>query len=103
MAYKASDVWLRRADLTVRAQMLPRLHAVVQHPDDLDDARLYHAIEDHMHWVRDRSLAAFVAAVANVEAANAGNQLGAIDGDKSLRIGRDAAHRGGETRAIANA
>jgi hypothetical protein len=83
--------------------MPPRLHSVVEHANDFDDARSCHAIEDHMDRVRDRRLATFVTAVTNVKAANAGNELGAIDGRTSLRIGGDVAHRGGETRAIADA
>jgi hypothetical protein len=59
--------------------MQPRLHALVQHPDNLNNTRIYHAIEDEMHRVGDRRLAAIVAAVANVEAANAGVQLGPLD------------------------
>ena len=48
------------------------VHAFMQHSDDLDDARSYDAIEDHMHWIGDGGLATFVAAVANMETANAG-------------------------------
>lgn len=60
--------------------MPPRPHPLVQHAHDLDDPRFYHAIEDHMHRLRNRRLAAFVPAVADVEAANAGPELGAIHG-----------------------
>lgn len=52
----------------------------MQYAHDLDDPRFYHAIEDHMHRLRNRRLAAFVPAVADVEAANAGPELGAIHG-----------------------
>jgi hypothetical protein len=83
--------------------MPPRLHAVVQHAYDLDNARVDHAIEDRMYRVCHRRLAAFVTAVANTEAADAGNQLGTIDGQPSLGIGRDAAHRGTKARAITDA
>ena len=52
--------------------MPARLRAGVQYADDLDEARLYHAVEERVRRVRDRRLAAFVAAVANGKAANAG-------------------------------
>ncbi len=59
--------------------MQPWLHTVVQHTHDLDAARSHQAIEEHMHRGRDRRVGAFVAAVANVKAANPGVELGAID------------------------
>jgi hypothetical protein len=80
-----------------------RLHAVMQHPDDLDDARLYHAIEDDMYWIGDRRLAALVPAVPYVKAANAGIEFGAIQCRAAHRVGRDPAHGGGETCPIADA
>lgn len=49
-----------------------RLHAFVQHADDLDESLLYHAIEDDVHRIGDGRLAAFLAAVSNMEAADAG-------------------------------
>ena len=82
--------------------MPSRLHAVVEHADDLDDAWRYQAIEDHMNRVCDRHLAAFIAAVADVEAANAGNELGAIFCRPSVGKGRHTAHCCSEARPIAN-
>jgi hypothetical protein len=52
----------------------------VQHAHDLDNARLQHAIEDDMHRARDAGLAALAAAVADVKAARAWKQLGAVGG-----------------------
>ncbi len=79
------------------------LHAAVQDADDFHDARPNDAIKDEMRGIRDGRLAAVVAAVAYVEAANAGNELGAIGSRNSFRVGRDAAHRGCQERAIADA
>src|SRR5579863_8913769 len=56
-----------------------------------------------MHWIRDGRLSAFLAAQAKVETADAGSELGAIDGRRALGVRREAAHCGGKTRAIANA
>ncbi len=64
--------------LAHRFDMQPRLHAVMQHADDLDVPRSCHAIEEDMHWIGDRHLATFIAAVPDVKAANAGTELGAI-------------------------
>ncbi|MGA8157662.1 MAG: hypothetical protein WB822_15925 [Rhodoplanes sp.] len=58
-----------------RGDMPARLHAIVEHADDLDEAWFYHAVEDHMHRVRHRRLAAFAATVPDVKAADAGPQL----------------------------
>ena len=79
------------------------LHPVVKHADDFDEVRLQHAIKNHVGWVCDRRLAAFVAAVAGVEASNAGNELGAIDCQTPLWTNCDATHGGGETGPIPDA
>src|SRR4051794_40946474 len=72
----------------------------MQDADNLDDARFYHAVEDHVYRACDRNLAALVAAVANMKAANAGVELATIDRRSSLRIGCNAPHRRGEASAI---
>ena len=55
-----------------------RLHPLMQDTNDLDHARFWHAIEDHMHGIRHPRLAALVTAMADVEAAKAGRDLRAI-------------------------
>ena len=55
-----------------------RLHALVQHVDDLDNARLNHAIEDHMHGVQHGRLSAFVTGMPDVKATDARNKFAAI-------------------------
>ncbi len=79
------------------------LHPVVKHADDFDEVRSQDAIQNHVGWVCDRRLAAFVAAVAGGEASNAGNELGAIDCRTPLWTSCDATHGGGETRPIPDA
>lgn len=59
--------------------MPSRLHAVMQHADDFDNARFTHAIEEDMYWIGNRCLAAFFPTMANVKAAKAGNELGMIE------------------------
>jgi len=85
------------------ADMPFRLHAVVQYPDDLHEVRLQQTVEERVHRIGDRRLAAFVAAVAEVKAANAGDQLAAIDARRPLGIGGDTAQRGGEAGTVAEA
>jgi hypothetical protein len=52
------------------------LHPVVKHAENFDEVGLQHAIKNHVGWVCDRRLEAFVAAVAGVEASNAGKEFG---------------------------
>lgn len=83
------------------ADVPARLHAVMQHANYFDDARLKSAKENHMRRARDWRVTAFVAVVTNVETANAGTELGAINCRTPLRLSRDTSHRRGETGAVA--
>ncbi len=56
-----------------------RQHPLMEHPDDGDDPSALRAIEDHMDGVTDRRLTTVAAAVADVIAAQAGEQIAAID------------------------
>jgi hypothetical protein len=47
--------------------MPARLHPLMQDADDLDDAGFDGAVEDHVHRIADRRLAALVAAVADMQ------------------------------------
>lgn len=76
------------------------LPSVVEHANDFDDVRLRHAIEDHMHRVRDRRLVAFAATVPDVKAAHTRPQLAAVGGRTPLRVFSNATHRGEEERRM---
>ena len=60
-------------------------------------------IEDQVDSVRDGRLAAFVAAMADVEAADTGVEFGAVGCPAAVRTGRDPPHGRGEECAIADA
>src|SRR6266581_7497042 len=75
------------------ADVVARLHSFMQHTDDLDQAWTESAIEDHVHGIADRGLAAFIAAVPDVKTANAGGQFAAVHRRSSQRLGRDPSHR----------
>ncbi len=68
------------AFLSSLADMPARLHPLMQHAHDLDEARRDGAVENHMHRITDRRLAAFGPAVADVEAADARPKVLAGDG-----------------------
>ena len=69
--------------------MPARLHPVMQHADDLDAAEFDGAVEDRMHWLADRRLAALIAAMADMQAAQSGVKLASIQRRPPLRIGSD--------------
>lgn len=54
------------------------LHPFVQHTDDFDQTGFDGAIKDHMNRIADRRLAALIAAMPNVKAANTGSQVTAV-------------------------
>jgi len=83
--------------------MPARLHALVQHANDLDKTGLKGAKEDHMHRVRNSRFLAFFPTIANVEATNARKQAGVIRGQRTFRFGCDTSHCGREESAIPNA
>ncbi len=58
---------------TTRCSDVPaRLHSLVQHTHDFDESGTEGAVEDHMNRLANGCLAAFVAAVPDVKAANPG-------------------------------
>jgi hypothetical protein len=83
--------------------MPARIHAIVEDADDLNDAFLRHAIENHMGRVCDRHVPTFRPAVANMKTANAWDQVGAIYGRTPFGIGRDAPYCGGKACSVAKA
>ena len=58
--------------------MPARLHAIMQHAHDLDEPWFNSAIEYDVNWSANRRLSAFLAAVPNVEAADAGEYVTAV-------------------------
>lgn len=79
-----------------------RLHAVVEHAYNFDDAWLQRAIEDDVHRLGDGRFKVFVAAVADVKAANAGEQVFTISSRAAFRVASDTAQGGGQQRPIPN-
>lgn len=70
--------------------MPARLHPLAQHAHDLDKAGIEHAVENHMHRIADRRLAAFGSAVPDGKAANACDQFAAVNGRKTVGWPRPA-------------
>ncbi len=61
----------------------------MQDADDLDKAGFDGAVEDHVHRIADRRLAALVAAMADMQATQPGEEVAPVQGRQPLRIGRD--------------
>ena len=83
--------------------MAARLHAFVQHADDLDEAGFGRTIEDDMRRIADRRLEAFGAAVSDMKAANPLGKLAAVGRRTPMRISGDPPQRRRQERAIADA
>jgi len=83
--------------------MPARLHALVQHSNDLDKTRLKGAKEDHVHSVRNSRFPTFFPTMANVEATNAWKQASVFRGQRTFRFGCDTSHCGRQESAIPNA
>jgi hypothetical protein len=83
--------------------MPPRLHALVQHADDFDKARLNGPIENHMDRIRNRSFAYSGARMSEVEAPKAGPQRVTVGARRTLRLFSDTVHRREQERGIAGA
>jgi hypothetical protein len=58
--------------------MPARLHAFVQHPDNFDQARLNHAVVEHMHRPPHLRVWVVAASVTNMKTADVGQKFGAI-------------------------
>ena len=72
--------------------MTARLHAIMQHAHDLDEAWFNSAIEYDVNRSANRRLSTFLAAVPNVEASDADEHVAAVHRQWAVWIGCDPAH-----------
>ena len=83
--------------------MPTRLHALMQHAHDLNEARLVGAGEDHVHWVTHRRLLALATAVPDMQTSNTPKDFAAIHRRYPLGIGCDPSKCRRQQGAIADA
>lgn len=80
--------------------MPARLHALVQHADDLDQTRRDFSIIKNVDGILD---AVAGTDMAEMEAAKAGMEFAAAGGGRTRRISGHSAHRGGKQPGISAA
>lgn len=81
--------------------MPARLHAIVQNTNDFDQSGLNYAIVEYMPRPLHLFLRIIAARMPNVEAADAGQQVGPVSYSQSLRVSCDLAHRRSEESCVA--
>ncbi len=81
--------------------MAARLHALVKHSDDLNQARPNDAVVENVHGPSHLGLAVAGARMPKMKTPNPTGQAGAIACRRSARFGGHLAHRGREERCVA--
>jgi hypothetical protein len=84
-----------------RAQVPARLHALVEHPHDLNETRPDDAVKQNMHGLSHPCLIGADACMAEMKASNAARQCGAVARCSAIRFGCNFAHRGRQQCRIA--
>jgi len=76
--------------------MLARVHTLMQHANDFDHIRRDRAIKENVHRPPHIDVWTLAARVADVQATNAGKEIGTLAGDRTLWVSRRVAHRRGK-------
>lgn len=82
--------------------MPPWLHPLMQHPQDLDEARSGDAVEQDVDGLSHPCLTAADTHVSEVKAPNSTKQVGAVARHGGIRLGGDFAHGRRQERRIAS-